>query len=278
MLATRHNGDHGYAQEDIWPDLADMLDQLGQVVKDSKYKCYTRVNMTLDTDYEERSKTLVETAGIDFVGVDPYDGSVNGIKRYINELKDIDSNFPHIAENGGEFENTDQLVLTALKNGGGYEIFEVITTDNPLLAEWTLRGVYNPDRSKKTHTDRVIVANQLYKRAYKDIVLSDGGNFLAFNLISNGAMQELTQSESTDSVDITFKTTASGVAFAIERDGYLTVGSTSDDEMTFSGASFGSVEEGAYSLMGEWKKMSSAKLSGNTLQLKGGHVYRIKLK
>ncbi len=54
MLATRHNGEHGYSEEEIWPSLVKMLDKLGQTVKNSKYKCYTRVNMTTDSDYTVR--------------------------------------------------------------------------------------------------------------------------------------------------------------------------------------------------------------------------------
>ena len=117
----------------------------------------------------------------------------------------------------------------------------------------------------------------MYKRAYVDIVLADSFNFLAFNLISNGAMKELVQTNDTDSVTVKFKTTTGGVAFAIERDGYLTVASSSNDTMEFSGANLGEVEEGAYSLMGEWKKMSSESLKNGVLTMKAGCVYRIKI-
>ena len=276
MLATRHNNDHGYSNEQIWPDLAVMLDELGQSVKNSKYKCYTRVNLVTDGNYESRAEDLVNSEGIDFAGIDPYDGTVNGIKQYVNSL-DFGENFSHIAENGGEFENTNQLELQAFKQGAGYEVFEIITTDNPQLVDWTLRGLYNPDKTKKAHTDSVIIANQMYKRAYVDIVLADSVNFLAFNLISNGAMKELVQTNDTDSVTVKFKTTTGGVAFAIERDGYLTVASSSNDTMEFSGANLGEVEEGAYSLMGEWKKMSSESLKNGVLTMKAGCVYRIKI-
>ncbi len=195
----------------------------------------------------------------------------------MSELYDVEGNYPHIAENGGEFENTDQLVLKAFEMGAGYEIFEVITTDDSRLADWTLRGVWNPDWSKKPHTDRVCDANGIYKKAYVDIVLSERENFLAFNLVTNGGMEKLTEKKSTEHCTVKWSTEARGIAFAIERDGYLTLASTKDDVFELGGAKYGSVEKGYYSYGGNWVRSGSAKLSGGKLNAAGGTVYRIKL-
>ena len=78
MLATRHNNEHGFTPEQIWPDLITHLDVLGQVVKNHDYNCYTRVNITSTySDYMERAAQIVATEGIDFVGVDPYKNQIN---------------------------------------------------------------------------------------------------------------------------------------------------------------------------------------------------------
>ncbi len=274
MLATRHNAQHGYSEEEIWPSLVVLLDRMGQVVKNSKYRCYTRVNMTTDSDYYQRYEDVTSTEGIDFVGLDPYTGQVNKIASYVRELAEVEGNYPHIAENGGEFTNTDQLVLQAFKLGAGYEIFEVITTDHPYLVDWTLRGVWNPDWTKKEHTDSVIAANGIYKKGFMDIVLADSEDFLAFNLVTNGGMQELADQRSTLHCTVKWKTMSRGIAYAIERDGYLTFASTQNDTFELTGVT-GKIEEGQYSLMGHWIASSSEKYRGGAFEAEGGKVYRI---
>lgn len=134
MLATRHNQEHGYTPEQLWRDLISMLDQLGQVVKNSAYDCYTRVNQTTTySDYMERSAEIAATAGIDYVGLDPYENNMLGIDSKLRRLRKIKDNYGHIAENGGEYANNDLLTLKAISLGCGYEIFEVITTPQPLF-------------------------------------------------------------------------------------------------------------------------------------------------
>lgn len=112
MLATRHNEAHGYTPEQIWPDLIIMLDKLGQVVKSSPYDCYTRVNQTTTyPEYLTKSTAIAITEGIDYVGVDPYENSIQAIDGKLRQLRKIEGNYAHIAENGGEYANNDLLAL-----------------------------------------------------------------------------------------------------------------------------------------------------------------------
>lgn len=282
MLPTRHtlqNGPlEGIDPEEIWPGLINLLDKLGQVVKNSKYKCYTRVNMTNTyPGYMVSCAEIAATVGIDFVGLDPYQNQVDLIKNSINGLTQIEGNFPHIAENGGEYENNDILELLAFTKGAGYEVFEVVTTRHPFLIDWTLRGVYNTDFSQKPHTQRLIDANLIYKNAWVDLVIADNKNILGFNLSTNTGIETTTELKETENVTVKWSTTERGVAYAIEREGYLTVASTKADTMFFNGAKLSDVEVGYYTSNGSWIKQDMAELIFDKLVLTPCKVYRIKI-
>lgn len=278
MLATRHNEAHGFQPEDLWGDLISMLDKLGQVVKNSKYKCYTRVNLTTTyPDYMERSAAIVATQGIDFVGLDPYENSVEQIGKKLEGLDAINGNFAHIAENGGEYTNNDILTLKAFTQGAGYEVFEVVTTSHPYLADWTLRGVFNTDFSPKAHTQRIIDAFKIFKDAKEDFAVADTGNILGFNLKDDDGLQVASETQSTANVTVEWETTSHGIAFAIENNNFLTIGSTKNDVMTFSGKGIAKVEKGKYDTEGNWKPEGSVNLENNSMTLESCQVYRMEL-
>ncbi len=283
MLATRHNSEHGFAPEAIWDDLIDMMAKLGDVVKNSKYKCYTRTNLTTTyEDYIARSAQIIQKGGIDFVGLDPYVNSVNTISSMLDQLNGISGNFAHIAENGGEYANNDILTLQALIKGAGYAIFEVITTPNPQLQEWTLRGVFNPDFSHKPHTQRILDAYKIFKNAWHDFAIAETKNMKGFNIAHDELSINKTEEVSTQNVKVTWATTDSGIGYAIENGGYLVVGSTKSDHMQF--ISLGSAiidseaEAGYYNATGQWVKEAERTIQNNTLVLEPTKTYRIKLK
>ena len=275
MLASRHNEVHGYAHDEIWPDLVAMLDTLGQAVKNSKYRCYTRVNITLDSGYVDRYDDLVATEGIDFVGLDPYTSRISDIATYVKELIAVEGNWAHIAENGASYKNGDQLMLKALQLGAGYEMFDLIVTSEELGDDPS--GMFKGDFTKKDHVDEVNEAFTLYRKAYVDIATCETKNFIAFNLLSNGKLQNDNETYSTHSGSVNFSTSSSGLAFAIERDGYLTFASTKDDTFTFTGYTLGDCEIGVYSRTGKWLKQSDTKITNGTITVKGGNVYRVKI-
>lgn len=281
MLATRQTqvGQplENISSETIWPGLINLLDKLGQVVKESRYRCYTRVNMTNTyTDYIEKSAEIAATKGIDFVGVDPYQNKISQIKYVLNELSIIEDNFPHIAENGGEYTNNDILELLSFTMGGGYEVFEVVTTKSPLLVDWTLRGVYNTDFSKKPHTQRLIDANNIFKNAWLDLAIADNKNILGFNLNTDAGLTNSIETQATENVTVKWLTNERGIAFAIERDGYLTVASTKADKMVFSQAQLSNLEIGYYDKNAVWIKQYSSELESELI-MTSGLVYRMRI-
>ena len=275
MLATRHNQEHGYTPEQLWPDLISMLDRLGQVVKNSPYDCYTRVNQTTTySDYMEKSAEIAATTGIDYVGLDPYENTMLAIDGKLRRLRKIDGNFAHIAENGGEYTNNDLLTLKALSLGCGYEIFEVITTPHPDLADWTLRGVYNPDFTPKAHTQRIVDAYKIFKGAWVDLASADAKDIIGFNLKYDDGQEQTTENQNTTHVSIKWTTNSRGVAFAVEHNNCLTVASTKNDQMVFRDIQIKKIEKGHYDIDGNWNSEGDVEPM-NQLTMEPCIVYKI---
>lgn len=278
MLATRHNDAHGFTPEQIWPDLIKMLDRLGQVVKNSPYKCFTRTNLTTTSgNYIKRSEEIVATKGIDYVGLDPYENKISQIEMKLTGLRWIKGNYSHIAENGGEYANNDLLMLKAVTMGCGYEIFEVITTPNPMLEDWTLRGVYQPNFSPRWYTQRIVDAFKIFKHGWVDLAEAPISNILGFNLKTDDGAQSASEEQKTKSATISWTTTDRGVAYAVESGGYITVSSTKADAMEFKDVTVTSVENGYYNLDREWVSQGVVTLTDNTLAMQPCVVYRVNI-
>ncbi len=279
MLATRHNAETGFSPAQIWPDLIQMLDTLGQAVKDSDYECYTRVNQTTTyADFNGKAAEIAATEGIDHVGVDPYENNLYNIELKLRWLKKIPGNYSHIAENGGEYANNDVLMLKALSMGCGYQVFEVVTTPHEFLKDWTLRGLYNPDFSFKSHTQRMIDAFGIFRDGWVDLACASPEDIIGFNLKTDGGRYETSESGVIGDAYISWSTTDRGIAYAVEYDGHLTLASTKADMMTFNNnLKIKSVEKGHYDIDRKWNVDAQATLSGNTLVMEPCTVYRIYL-
>ncbi len=277
MLATRHNSAHGYSPTDIWPSLLWHLNELGLAVKNSSYDCYTRVNQTVTyDDWVYWSGKLAEREGIDYVGFDPYVNDIATLSNWLSQIQGIKGNFSHIAENGGEYDNNDLLTLKALTMGCGYEVFEVITTPHKYLKDWTLRGVYNPDFTPKSQTQRLIDAYSIFKSAWWDFATASKENMIGFNLQNSSGLTTTEETASTTNSSFRWKTSSRGVAFAIEGDGYFTVGSTKADTMYLDFMP-SSVEVGHYGSDGKWvkNKDASSSYSNGMLLMNACKVYRL---
>lgn len=276
MLPTRHNGAHGYSPTDLWPSVIYHLDEVGKAFKSGHYKCYTRVNQTCEyDDWVYWSKKIAQREGIDYVGFDPYRFTIDDIESRLNSMLEIEGNFAHVAENGGEAYNNDILTLKALTMGCGYEVFEVVTTPHPYLVEWTLRGVYNPDFTPKGQTRRLIDANLIFKKGWYDFATAPVDNMRGFNLTTDQGLNNTKETAILPGVTIDWQTSNRGIAYAIEAEDYVTVGSTKPDSMSF-GFEVLKVESGRYDKDGLWQADARGVKYGNsTLQLEACTVYRV---
>ena len=293
MLATRHNNDHGFSPNDIWPNLLSHLNAIGKAVKNGPYKCYTRVNQT--TWNEEWAnldecmywcRKIVALEGIDYIGVDPYETLLPNIKEKIEKLNAIEGNYAHVAENGGEYFNNDLMALQSLVLGGGYEVFEVVTTKADDLKDYTLRGVYNTNFTQKPQTQQLIDAFGIFKDAWYDFATLPVKDMHGFNLIDARGQEDWSGANcgkvNTSEVvalskgSCSWSTSNKGVAFILEGNSYLTAGSTKADQMNFN-FNVRSAEEGFYTTDGRWEKKAdaNARLKGNILNMEPCKVYRI---
>ena len=278
MLPNRHYSVLGKTSSDLWPSMLLHLEQTGKAVKQSPYDCYTRVNFTLDEGYAKWSEQVIKRDGIDYIGIDPYVSDVNRIGELITFLGSLNGNFPHIAENGGEFYNNDIMTLKALSMGGGYEVFEVVTTPDPQLKDYTLRGVYNPDFTPKGQTQRLIDAYAIFKGAWYDFATAPVENIHGFNLQKSEGSDNTSETASLISLSgasLRWTTSERGVAFAIEGKDYITLASTKADLFELARTP-SSAETGRYNSEGEWIAENQVTL-GASFKAEAGKIYRIRL-
>ena len=101
------------------------------------------------------------------------------------------------------------------------------------MVDWTLRGVYNPDFTPKPHTQRIVDAFQNIQRSMVDLASADAKDIIGFNLKYDDGQEQTTENQNTTHAGIKWSTSSRGVAFAVERNNYLVVASTQNDQMTF---------------------------------------------
>lgn len=264
-----------YCQE----EMSEHLNAIGLAVKRSDYGCYTRTNLTTNAGWEEKCEQFAAMEGIDFVGVDPYDDNPEHIGNYIRRLDEIEGNFPHIAENGGEFHNTDLLQLSALSERGGYSVFEVVCTSNPALKDWELRGVYadlgNCRYAKKEQTDYLIEINRLLKDGHAALADHNG-----MEILNGGAatgMEKAITKGSVEGFSFTCTTEERGIGFVVAQGEYIYFGSTKGDKFTFSGDyDAENIEVGYFDSVNVWHTEDSISAKEGSLELAALRCYRIK--
>lgn len=256
------------------------VNAIGKAVKDSMYSCLTRANLTLNTNWEERSEDFVSLDYIDFVGVDPYDSSAANIKRYIKFLNRLDGNFAHIAENGGEFMNNDILELSAFSEHGGYSVFEVVCTSNPELKDWELRGVFsdlgNCRFAEKPQAPYLMAVNRALKDGHAAIAAHDGMNVLNGET-SEGAKVNLSEGKLGD-FSYSCKTVNRGVGYVAKYEDYIYFASTESDEFSFTADNYDktAVEVGYFDSKNVWHTEQTINAKSGKLKLVAKRCYRIK--
>jgi len=113
-----------------------LIEQLAEVVKSSDYVVATRVNLSgsyLDSD-------VANLPSIDMVGADPYVNDLQTVKNIATDTSG--SRLPHIGENDGSYANTSSLAVTAVINGGAYNVFQ-------LNDHYPDQGIYDPSVTYK---------------------------------------------------------------------------------------------------------------------------------
>ncbi len=306
------DGSRRLTRREAWDETLDAMDQIGQVVKNSRYSVVTRHNTAeacnnaggkledydingnyisstaYTIDWTVSWREIVELDGIDMVGDDSYNENVSVIKSEITNMRAgaLSGNLPHISENGGWYSSVGSQILTAVALNGGYLIYELVGSKE-MKEEW---GLDRPDQgifevvgapvnslTDKAHTPLARSILKGLKFAGYEVTLTQSKDIAAFNIRTNIPSNSITQDINTSKLSFRFSTTSGAIGFAAVRGDYVTLYVTSNSSVTLGNGTFGSVETGSYTADGTWQKNGTANLSSNRLDMTGGIVYRVKV-
>jgi hypothetical protein len=297
------DGTRKITEEEAWDDLCTALDVVGVAFKESKYKVLTRTNLIMlqeaNSNWESFAPRIFNLEGVDAVGNDSYTTDLRATRQSLIDLagREYDySNWPHIAENKGSYENTPSLILLTVALGGGYNIYDIATPkhfidnpgNDPNFAGGIDHGILttynylnpNPDTDlqDKPHTQETRVLIQGIKDAAYPLIMSKISEIATFNLVTDHPQSNFEQTVTAESVSYHFKTSKPGVGYALRFNEDIVMFSTQSCTITMNNIEFTSVEYGNYTNTGDFISIgTSTSFSGNNIYIDGGKVYRVKI-
>lgn len=269
---------------EAWKETLEAYNYLGKIVKNSSYPCITRVNVaqSYKDSWEGFVYDIFNLEGIDIIGDDAYEKTVAFNKALILDFNNEEifngNNFPHISENDGSYNTTPSLILASTALGGGYMIYDLAT---PVIAldsyGWDDWSIFNPrtleEKSHTTLTSNIITG---ISKAGADYVLSDKEDIAAFNIKQNVPKEEFTQIIQTTDAVINFSTSSGAIGYVITNEKYIDMYFTSDATIELSNISYENVlYEGYVDMNGKFTESSKTDITNQTLNLKGGIMYRL---
>lgn len=281
-----------------WAMLKEAMNNAGKAFKSGKYVPLTCTNLlrpqtsALGSDSGtvtplSRSQELVDLEGIDFVGYDPYLQDLSALKKSIYAYdSEVSGNVTRIDENGGEYTNTDSLILLAASMNVGYTVYEIISP--AFFSDAHDQGIFD----KRTFEDKIVINGEIednYTARARTLIkgLTAAGsyaaatkreNFAAFNIVSNVPSDYWKKTLKTENVTLTFETDDAAIGYALQTDEYVMTFATQDAVLQLSNSKFCDAESGRYNAKDEFVSTGTAELKdGTTLEMKGGVFYRIKI-
>ena len=272
--------------------LLDYLTQLGQVVKQSAYSVYTRVNIAGSGDAvpvaENEALRSQGTASIDFFGKDPY---TTGQDTLYNYGKDAvwaqGKNFPMIMENFAGTAAADVEKFNAIAGNTAFNMYAALDPDSSTGS--SNYGLYNFDPTTKAVTRKAVSGNvarlnHALNKISRDLagkrpVERGGTDLQTFN---RSATAGTTTTKPVGGVNITFTTSSGAQAFGVRR-GAAEFAFTTTTAATFtlpgSTGVVRSVEAGHYDGNDAWVKDGTktySTVSGNVvIDLAAGECVRV---
>jgi len=189
-------GDTRVTKERLLEMTLNAINNVGKAVKESEYVVVTRCNLT--TSFSVNAFPQATFASpldwlnleyVDCIGDDPYteipDFITNDVISY-----STNNNFSHIAENMGDYGNSDALIMKAVTAGGGYLIYDFATPQyfvyiNGNGSYRMDQGVINPDFSYKEHSNNVKNVITILNKAGYILFTETRDNMYAFNSDKN---------------------------------------------------------------------------------------------
>ena len=229
-------------KEDAFKHVFKALDNLGKTIKSHKYKVITRCNIATGTKgdadgeysgiYENSGelktirsfiKEMQSLEGIDIVGDDSYNATLKDNKgilmMYKNQLSD---NYPHIAENDGNYQNTPSLLITSAVVNGGYLVYELATS--PFFKKNNAsdidQGIYSVNADKtltpKKHESSIKDALSILNLASTPLGLAKNGNILGFNLKTDSPLKVTNQTINSENISVNVNIDNSAIGYAVD--------------------------------------------------------------
>lgn len=156
------------SKEKAWTMITNALNTVGKAVKNSSYRVVTRVNLIYGDGINPfpeatnaRPKDVFDLQGIDFIGVDAYKDNVKHLKNEVMAYASIAGNYALVAENKGSYANSPSLILTSFALGGGYDIYDLATSNFFINKHLYIKGrnsiPYNYSFSNSFHSRLYII-------------------------------------------------------------------------------------------------------------------------
>lgn len=284
-------------EEEAWDMTLKALNAYGLAVKNSKYIVYTRINLAASTgsgygissnnSFSKESiklppdwaRKVFELPGIDAVGDDPYSKKVKEIKGISYMYgENLAGNYPHIAENAGDYSNISSLIIAAFSQGAGYNLYDLATP--PFFIAHASSSTV--DQGICTYKDGVLTnrAHFADAKALIDginkcgdtIITFNKDDMLGFNVNSSSPVQSISQSLQTSKVRINFSTTTGAYGFAVNDNNHVDIYCVGNAVVQLSNINISDVQVGFYkdsAFIGE----SLGALS--TINAESGCLYRV---
>jgi hypothetical protein len=279
------------SKERAWEMTLTALDHAGQAFRHPEYSVVTRTNMTVSLSSNPFLQApfaspldVLALEGIDIVGDDPYVENPLKIKEVI-ESYSTNGNYPHIAENMGNYPSTPAMILTAVKAGGSYAIYDFAT---PPFFTWMNeyygssyqmdQGIVNPDFTDKPHSELTRNVLKGIRDAMVLFALSDPQHIVGFNIEEQTIPSSYVGVKTIDNLTMTFSTESQAIGFAIRLDDQLIVYATSDAVIAIDGYDLAPYAYVGYYLDDQtFVETDKRYPSGKTLNLIGQDLYVFKL-
>jgi hypothetical protein len=256
--------------------LLDYLNQLAQVVKQSDYSVYTRVNVVGDAEPINENENLRAQGAsyIDFFGDDPYTTDRNRLFSYgTDAFWAKGKNFPMIMENYAGDNFTEIQKFNAIAGNTVHNLYAALDPDSSTGNSG--HGLYNFNPTTKvvsrdSVSNHVASLNHMLNKISRDLatkkpIEAGGSKLQTFNRSAAASVTDLTKP--LDNLNVTFTTSSGGQGIAVKRSGSeVALLSTHSATYTLPGsyAAVASVETGFYDRNDSWVSTGSKSYDTST--------------
>ena len=266
-----------------------MLDTLGQVIHRSAADMVTRVNLA---GYTTDASDFGSIKGINIVGRDSYNDGLSNYQTASGYFF-YPWNVNYTPENGGQYKNQINLVLSAFDKGAGYLNYELRTSgwrvgtyDLGLYRassanDWVERtglqsvaySLTNTNFQTEVNMSEVKDFNALIYKADKRIAKSPDSKNAAFNL--NDAQTTVNETKTFSTYTVTYASSVGGEAFALEDENgdIILLSLKNNSSFTFQSLPANlHISIGYFDELNVWHQTSSRNIAGNNVTLNAKEV------